>query len=314
MNPASGSAPGAGGGELAFIRRARTIISPDPRVKTGPGDDTAVLRAIPPGDILFKISSIAEGTHFAGADPELVGRRAVNGVASDFAAMGGSPDVCLISFCLPHGFAPDLPEALLRGALEACRKINAAIAGGDTISAQEGIVVTVAALGRTFSGDAIRRSGARAGDRILVTGALGGSRRSRHLRFEPRLPESRRILEIARPSAMMDVSDGLLLDLHRLVTESGAGAVLDAGAIPIAEDARHVAAETGLPPLHHALGDGEDFELLFTLGEASACRLRDAWDLSTPLSDIGQIIPSPGLFLEDRDGCRPVKPAGFQHR
>jgi len=164
--------------------------------------------------------------------------------------------------------------------------------------------VSVTALGRVSAGGAVTRRGARVGDLVLVTGALGGSRAGRHLTFTPRLAESRRLVELGPPSAMIDVSDGLLLDLARVCEASGAlGFRLSAEQIPISDDACD---------LEDACTSGEDFELLVTAPRSVAERLTSGWDLETRLTKIGEITASGYMMTMDGEE-RAVEPRGYCH-
>src|SRR5262249_22444807 len=147
------------------------------------------------------------------------------------------------------------------GLREVADQFDTAIVGGDTNSWDGPLVINVAVLGEPGPGGGIRRSGAKEGDWLLVTGPLGGSIQGKHLDFTPRVREALALAGCAKLRAMIDISDGLAADVAKLCTESGCGAVLRAEAIPVSEAARQMS--DGRTPLEHALGDGEDFELVF---------------------------------------------------
>ena len=187
-----------------------------------------------------------------------------------------------------------------------------AIVGGDTARGPT-LELHVFAVGRVPRGQAVLRSGAKPGDVIYVTGSLGGSLAGRHLAFEPRLREGQWLLGKHWATAMMDVSDGLAADLPRLVAASGVGAVLAAECIPVSGAARR--AGKGLTALEHALGDGEDFELLFTVKAARAAAFEKAWKAKFTLrcTRIGLITRTAGVSLAAAGKVRPLTHQGYDH-
>jgi thiamine-monophosphate kinase len=235
-------------------------------------------------------------------------------VLSDLAAMGGEPRWALINLVAPPSTPVRRLEAVYRGAAALARAAGLAIVGGDT-SAGPGLELHVFAVGRVPRGRALRRAGARPGDRLYVTGTLGGSRAGKHLRFTPRLAEGRWLRAGRGARALMDVSDGLATDLRRLAAASGVGAELDAAAIPVSAAAR--ATRDGRSALEHALADGEDFELLFAVPAARAARFERAWRRTFALrcTCIGCVTPRRGeLALRQPDGTRqPLALRGFEH-
>jgi thiamine-monophosphate kinase len=294
-------------GEQAFLDWLRKTVPGSPALAVPIGDDAAVIRTGGRNDLVVTTDAIAEGTHFLRSDPpRLVGRKALAVCLSDVAAMGAEPTFAFVSAVLPRNFAPELPRALTRGLAALAREHSVVLAGGDTSSHRGGIVLAVTLLGRVRAGRAVTRSGARAGDVIAVTGALGGSlARGRHLRFPPRLPEARALVALGPPSAMMDVSDGLMLDLWRLTRMSGVGARVFADRVPVHRDAGR--------ERDRAFREGEDFELLFTIGRRAFDRLAQRWRLRTPLTAIGEIVREGFTVVEDGVE-RKARPRGFEHR
>jgi thiamine-monophosphate kinase len=276
------------------------------------GDDAAVFRVPSGHEAVVTTDAIAEGSHFLKSDPpRLVGRKALAVSLSDAAAMGASPRFAFVAATLPRGFGPELPRELTRGMAALAAKHGVVLAGGDTISHRGGIVIAVTVVAFVRKGRAITRSGARIGDVIAVTGALGGSiRRGRHLRFEPRLRESRALVKLGPPTAMMDVSDGLLLDLWRLLRASGRGARIDAGCVPVHRDAGPAG---GRRARESALSDGEDFELLFTMPRRRFEECARRWSLPVPIRAIGEVVASGFTIVEDGVERR-ARPRGFEHR
>ncbi len=326
--------------EHELIARLREKLRTDPkRVLLGIGDDAAIL-ARETTETVLTVDLLTEGVDFllAETDPVLIGRKALAVNLSDLAAMSAVPSAAVIAVALPNravattsGFLGplELAEKLLEGILPLAERYELAIAGGDTNCWDGGLVVSITLLGRTTEWSPLRRNGAKVGDRILVTGALGGSILQRQFLFEPRVRESLYLNEHFEIRAAIDISDGLSLDLSRLAKESGLGARLWEAAIPVAPDARRLEEweRDGLrKPLHekacsafeHALRDGEDFELLLTASPKVADELQKTQPLlsrfDTPLTVIGEMTESPGLSLLGRDRTvRPLEPQGFVH-
>ena len=229
-------------------------------VVVGVGDDCAVLKSPDPERFeLFKTDAVVAGVHFSeGDEPERVGRKALCRAVSDMAAMGGVPRAALVTIALPAQFDLAQVEGWYRGLEAAAADFGVALAGGETTSTARGdALISVAMTGWVERGRCVLRSGARIGDVIAVSGRLGASLASgRHLDFVPRLAEARWLVADAgrRPSAMMDLSDGLAKDLPRLAKASGVGYRLDFECIP-----RHEGVDVSA-----ALADGEDYELLMT--------------------------------------------------
>jgi len=300
--------------EFDLIRWIRSQMAPDDRVVVDIGDDTALVRNAE-ATTLVTTDLLVEGTHFDLATATLAdaGWKVMARNISDIAAMGGRSTVAVMSAALPRGFTDEQARELVRGALDCAREFGVRLVGGDISGTRGPLVLNVTLLGDLTGRPPVLRSGARPGDALLVTGSLGGSILGKHLRFRPRQPEALVLNQRYSPHAMIDVSDGLAIDLHHILDESGVGARLDAAAIPISEDARRLAMTSGRPPLDHALGDGEDFELLFTLAEADAARLLRDRPFETPVTRIGAIAPA-GAVLVLPDGTeRPLGRHGWEH-
>jgi thiamine-monophosphate kinase len=296
-------------GELAFhdwLRRHRAT-SPDLRIPLG--DDAAVIRWSPRYDLVVTTDAVAQGSHFLGTDPpRLIGRKALAVSLSDIAAMGAEPRFAFVTATLPHGFPARLPREISRGMSALAARHGVVVAGGDTNAHRGGIVLSTTVIGRARPGRAISRSGAKAGDLIAVTGALGGSfSGGRHFTFMPRVAEGLSLVKLGPPSAMMDVSDGLMLDLSRLIAMSGVGARVFADSVPVHPDAGR-----GRKARDRALSEGEDFELLFTMPEARLRKVLRAWKLRTPITVVGQIVGRGFTIVRDGIESR-AQPRGFQH-
>ncbi len=251
----------------------------------GPGDDCAVVEREGGLLALLKTDAMVEGVHWsADTSPQRVGHKAVARVLSDFAAMGGRPGEFMITLVIPKKTALDWCTALYQGMGECLRTHGGLIVGGETSSSPEGspAVISVAASGKVERDHLVLRSHARAGDAILVTGELGGSITGKHLDFSPRLGEARWLVEHFKPNAMMDLSDGLARDLPRLAKASNCGFQLRHDAIPCSDGCSTTQAMT----------DGEDYELLFTIGADRVNSLRKAWHRKFPdlaLTVIGEM-------------------------
>jgi thiamine-monophosphate kinase len=249
-------------------------------------------------------------------DPRRVGRKALAVNLSDLAAMAARPLAGLVALALPRSGGMGLARAIYDGLLPLAEKYGLAIAGGDTNSWDGPLVISVTLLGQITPAGVLRRSGAQAGDWIVVTGAFGGSILGRHLDFEPRVAEALLLAERYRLHAGIDSSDGLSIDLGHVAAESGCGALLRPHQVPVADDARRLAEKRadGSTPLDHALGDGEDFELILAVPPEEAQRMLADQPLAIPLTTIGQFVRESGLWQTDVAGRRlPLAPKGYQH-
>lgn len=302
-------------GEVRAIARLARRLAARRDVVTGIGDDCAVVRLDPAAgpDLLLTSDPVIEGVHFSPGTPfQAVGHKAVGRVLSDIAAMGGEPRWALLDVVARPDMDVAALDALYRGASALARAFNLSIVGGDLARGSR-FEVHAFAAGVAPRGAAILRSGARPGDILMVTGALGGSRSGRHLRFLPRVREGRFLRRWA--TAMIDLSDGLATDLRHLLDQSGVGARLEAAAIPVSAAARRLRDRRS--PLDHALRDGEDFELLFTVPSRKRRAFLAAWRKAFDLSctSIG-IITRATRRLEcvGRDGrLRLLHEKGFEH-
>jgi len=298
--------------EFAFINWVRGRTPPHPGVLVGPGDDTAVvdLTAAP---TLVTTDMLLEGSCFllAEAGARRVGRKAMAVNLSDIAAMAGEPFAAVVSVGLPRKGGRALAEELYLGMREVADAFQTVIIGGDTNSWDGPLAISVTLLGRVVGGRAVCRRGAEVGDWVMVTGPLGGSILGKHLDFTPRVHEAMKLHLTVPLHAMIDVSDGLAADLHHIWEESGCGAVLRAEAIPIADDAHKL--QDGCSPLEHALGDGEDFELVFAVAPSVGRRLLEEQPIpNIRLHHIGEFVEK-GLWLEENGQRRPLEPTGYVH-
>ncbi len=300
--------------EKALISRIRRQAGP----RSGLGDDCAVLRLPPRQEALVTTDFSLEGIHFRREwhPAESVGHRCLTRGLSDIAAMGGQPRAAFLSLALPR----DLPQAwvdgFLRGLLKLASRFKVSLAGGDTAESPGGVLADIMVLGSVPKGKAILRSGARPGDRIYVSGELGGSAAAlrrmmdkpkcklkpadfpQHFFPEPRLQLAHFLREKGLASAMIDISDGLSTDLAHICVESGVGAEIQAEAIPREVD------------LELALHGGEDYELLFTVPGGRKVPARIA---GLPITLIGLIKRGREIILRKDGFGSEMRPQGWEH-
>jgi len=303
-------------GEFGLIAAIRRRSPAGDRIAIGIGDDCASIRFASGAEVLVTTDMLMEGRHFLADDPpDAVGYKCLAVNLSDIAAMAGRPVAAVVSVALPAGRAVEVGLGLHGGMSRLADDLGVGLVGGDTNAWDGPLVVSITALGEATGRGPVRRSGARAGDAILVTGALGGSLLGRHLRPAPRVREALALHAATDLHAMIDLSDGLAGDLAHILAESGGlGATLDAEAIPIHADALEAARRDGRPALDHALGDGEDFELCFTLDESEAARLLARPPGGRELYRVGTVDEGPGLRLLRGDGrVEPCRMRGFDH-
>jgi len=303
----------------------------NPAIQTGIGDDCAVLRLVTRRgkgkDALVTTDFTLEGIHFRRDwhSAESVGHRCLARGLSDIAAMGGEPVAAFLSLALPR----DLPQSWVgrfaRSLISVAERYGATLAGGDTAESPNGILADIIVVGAVPAGKAVLRSGARPGERIYVSGELGGSAAavvqmrakpkrklnpreySRHFFPEPRIELGRILREKGLASAMIDISDGFSTDLAHICEESGVGAEIDAEAIPrasVGKPAREV-------DLQLALHGGEDYELLFTARPGKRIPSRIA---GVPVTHVGHITRGRNIFLRNRAGVAyQLQPRGWEH-
>lgn len=246
-------------GENAILRRILKNIPANDTLLVGPGDDCAVVARDDAWDTLLKTDVVVEGLHFLPETrPERIGRKALARAVSDIAAMGGIPEHALITVLCHPSRPVALLEGIYRGLNSLASEFGISLAGGETSGLPyDGLVINVALTGRVERGLSVLRSGGSPGDQLFVSGVLGGSFPSEwHLDFEPRVELARGLLKAGiRPSAMMDLSDGLGTDLPRLAAASRCGFEIDEQALPC---------RPGFSPAD-AVSHGEDYELLLAL-------------------------------------------------
>jgi thiamine-monophosphate kinase len=317
-------------GERKFIEAVRRAAgaSRNRAVICGIGDDCAVLRPKPGFDLLVTTDLCIDQVHFRREwhPPASIGHHCLTRGLSDIAAMGGEPLACFLSLGLPPDLPSRWPQQFLRGLESLARRYGIQLSGGDT-SAAPAITADIIVVGQVPAGKAVLRSGARPGDRIFVTGQLGASaaalkrlfsgervrpsRTSPHFFPEPRIQVGRLLRERGLATSMIDLSDGLSVDLSHICDESRLRAVIHQASIPVARGA----------DLNDALHGGEDYELLFTASPHSKVPRPIA---GVPITEIGLMHPksksaarkhyrSAITILEENGRERPLPPLGWEH-
>ncbi|NIL97689.1 MAG: thiamine-phosphate kinase [Planctomycetales bacterium] len=258
---------------------------------------------------------IADGVHFRldRHAPGRVGRKALAVNLSDLAAMAARPLAAFLAILLPRGDASQLAHQLWEGLQPLAEQYELAIAGGDTNTWDGPLVISATLIGTPTPRGPLLRSGAQPGDQLLVTGHFGGSQLGHHLDFEPRVGEALLLAKRYTLHAGIDCSDGLALDVARLAEESGCGAVIQLQDVPLADAARQLAETSGRTAIQHALGDGEDFELLLAVPPEEAQRMLAEQPLSVPLTRVGQFVDSRGLWQQDGQRRSRLEPVGYEH-
>jgi thiamine-monophosphate kinase len=300
--------------EFAFIDWIRSRTPANSRVPIGIGDDAALLHFGQAGDCLITVDMLMDGVDFYlhETEPSAVGNKALGVSLSDIAAMAGQPLAAVIALALPKEGGRQLGERIHAGISALASEFHVAIVGGDTNSWDGPLVVCSTVLGAPTGRGPVRRAGAKPGDWIFVTGDLGGSLLGKHLAFRPRVDEAIALHQAVELHAMIDVSDGLAADLHHILEESGVGATIRAADLPISEAAQRI--DDLRTPIEHALSDGEDFELLFTVSPEDGSHLCVFPPRGVRLSHIGEITTERACLLIDADDkSTPLPPLGWVH-
>lgn len=332
--------------EDRFVERLRALLPPSPCVLLPPGDDAALV-ARAGGPLAATTDLLVEDVDFLrGEDPERLGRRAAAVNLSDLAAIGARPEFFLLAIGFPPERGEDFPLSIARGAIARAGEFGAALVGGD-LSAAPQAVIAIALWGRPAA-EPIRRSGARPGDALYLSGhpghAAAGLRLARILaefaaqgsaptpRFPalsapdqdallsayrdpiPRVPLGLALASHGLASAAIDVSDGLGVDAGRLAEASRVRIVMEKSALPLSRALRSFSEMEALDPLQLALSGGDDYELLFTVPEAAGARL-DAHrgELGVAIARIGIVERGSGAVLRDGSVERDVAGLGHDH-
>jgi thiamine-monophosphate kinase len=321
-------------GEFGLIDLIRKRFPPQGKeVLIGIGDDTAVIKGERDNYLLLTCDTLVEGVHFDLSYTPFreLGWKAMAANLSDIASMGGLPHYALVSLCLPPSTDLTGVKEFYQGMRELGQRFKVEIVGGDTVSSPV-LIISITLTGEVEKDRLVTRSGARSGDSLLVTGVLGGSEGGlellkekgplpkgmgeiirRHLAPMPRLKEARLLVENLKPNAMIDISDGLALDLSHLARESRVGAEIWKEKIPIHPQAEEAARILRKSPYDLALYGGEDYELLLALSSDQAQEGKEILRRAG-LTIIGQILPpDQGLVISEGGRRSPLVARGYDH-
>ena len=332
--------------EFDFIEELRQRVGPaaSQSLIAGMGDDAAVVRATAGKEIVITADLLVEDVDFrrTTTPPYLLGHKALAVSLSDIAAMGARPLWSLVSIGVPDDiWQTDFVMRLYDGLLDLASRYGVQLIGGDTSRTPEKIVIDSIVAGECATGMPVKRSGARAGDQIFVTGSLGAAAAGlrliergahlaeqnladedsqkldhvllRQLRPEPRVGWGIVLGEEQLATAMIDLSDGLSSDLNHLCQASGVGARIDSSLLPIDQRVAELCGRRALDPLQLALHGGEDFELLFTVKPENAARLPRRVD-GVEIKRIGEIEnTSAGVKISEGSRTWDLEPGGWKH-
>ncbi len=299
--------------EFTFIDWVRRRTEAGRDVLVGIGDDAAMV-ARPSKGLLISTDMLLEGTHFKAVDGwRLIGRKAMAVSLSDMAAVAAKPKFAVCAVAISEDREPEDARQIYQGLSEIAADFGCQIVGGDLTSWKKPAAICTTVMGEPSGRGPVLRSGAQVGDRILVTGELGGSRAGKHLKFMPRVIEAVYLNQKYSIHSCIDISDGLGQDLAHILKESGVGAVLYSDSIPISEAAAKLSSRSGKTPLEHALSDGEDFELLFTAAPEDAQKIVADSELGTKVSIIGGITGGGFVIQEPSGRIKKYVPQGFTH-
>jgi thiamine-monophosphate kinase len=325
-------------GESGLIKNIRGICPiPGERILLGIGDDAALVQPRPEYSLLLTTDALTEGVHYdlRYVPIEMLGWKSLAVNLSDVAAMGGIPVCCLVSIGIPTVWSVEDVQCLYRGIARCAIRYGCPVVGGDTVKTLYGSFINVSILGEVGPGMEKRRSGAKPGDFLCVTGELGGARTglevlrskmtathsyeqsiSRFLEPKPRLEEAQGIIREMETTSMIDVSDGLISEINHLCEESHLGCLVFEEKVPISREARLWAHEKGEPPFQFAAESGEEYELLFTVDPIILNRTiqgRSPSDRAT-FSVIGEMKPPrEGIHIQKDQTIRPLNGSGWDH-
>ena len=332
-------------GEFGLIEHlTRTFKNRQPSTVLGVGDDAAIIETGGDEQMVVSTDMLVEGIHFDFAYTPLkhLGYKAVAVNVSDICAMNARPQQITVSIAISNRFSVESLDEFYAGIYAACETYGVDLVGGDTTSSNKGLYISVTAIGRAPAGRITRRSGAKVGDLICITGHLGSAYLGLQLlerekqvylanpEMQPEMkPENKDLYAaILRPEArtdmvdlfaknnivptsMIDVSDGLASEIMHICKASGVGAILEEGNVPIKQEAQLQALEFNLDPITCALSGGEDYELLFTIDPKDVDKVRFLPDLYIS----GEIVAKEdGVKLHTVGGnIHDIKAQGWNH-
>lgn len=327
-------------GEFGLIERIKQIVArPNRNIIIGIDDDAAAFAPTPGWLTLATADTLTETIHF---DPgyftfQQLGWRALAANLSDIAAMGGHPKFALFCMALPERLEAEAVLQIYEGAQELADRFDVAIVGGDTTQSPQHLMLSLTVLGEVEPDKIIRRSGAKPGDAIFVTGDGGGAHAglralqnkvfhedneaqtaiAKHLQPMPRVDAARALVANFKINAMIDVSDGVASEVHHICQQSNTGARIFAADLPLSAATRHVADSLKESAVDYALYGGEDFELLFTAPAGLETEIHDCLVSETELAchRIGEITASSGevTLIDPAGKSVPLAAKGFRH-
>lgn len=287
----------------------------------GIGDDCAAVRAEPDKLLLVSTDSLVEDVHFLKPyfKPEEIARKSIAVAVSDIAAMGGDPKFILSTIGFPKCSDTALMEGLLQGIKSCCEFYNVNLIGGN-VTTSRNLFLNITVIGQIDEGQVITRSGAKVDDLVFVTGNLGDSALglmilkskdktedkaavNAHKNPKPRIEIGKKLAKLGLASSMIDISDGLLIDLERITTEQGLGAKIYTENIPLSPSYSDLISKFEQDPLKLAVTGGEDYELLFTSPPGCREKIKElAMSTETPISEIGLVTSEKEINLFDKGG------------
>lgn len=323
-------------GEFQLIQRFLSLFPPSPAdLVTPAGDDCAVI-AMPSGDLLLITTDLlVEGIHFTmdSISPYQLGVKSMAVNLSDIAAMGGIPRFAFLSIAFRKDETLQRLDAIMTGIRDMCQRHGVTLAGGDTTASKRDLIINLCLTGEPLNGRVLKRSGARPGDLIQISGPLGGSAAALslilsgngcrdypqlarcHFTPEPRLATGIALNRIEAVSAMIDISDGLLQDLGHICEMSGTGAIVDADKVPFYEESLQVARGDRTQAMMWALSGGEDYELCWTVHPSGGDRcLEAAFRAGAPQPvTIGTVTDDGGIRVRKNGESWQPKTTGWDH-
>jgi thiamine-monophosphate kinase len=326
-------------GESGLIQRiADTYQSSHPSVIAGIGDDAAALKLSNQSILLTTSDLLIEDIHFdlAFTDSYHLGRKALAVNLSDIAAMGGTPRFFVVSLALPAHFPLAFIDDLYRGMTELASQFSTILVGGDTSASPQKLMISLTVLGEGHPDHICLRRGAEAGDSIFVTGTLGDAALgllslqknpaqggetplnplvAKHLSPFPRIREGTLLANNHFASSLIDISDGLFIDLKRILKASQKGATIQLKNLPLSKEFKEFESSRSTNKINYALTGGEDYELLFTCSpEKEEALLRSAQEERFVITKIGTITDSEELLLLDQnEQPYPLDSLGYDH-
>ncbi len=319
-------------GEFGIIRMIAEKSAQGQGVVIGIGDDAAAVSFTAGNLVLSTSDMLVEGIHFdlSLTDPFRLGRKSLAVNLSDIAAMGARPRAFLLSLAIPASCSVSFIDNFTSGLLNLADEYGVTLVGGDTCASPRGLAISITAFGEQAPEQVVRRWGAGAGDLVFVTGTVGdaalglellrrgesaGHPIDRHLDPRPRVREGRALAEAGMATSMIDISDGLAADMGHITDASSVGANLSLGKIPLSRSLREHYRLAPEEMYRTALSGGEDYELLFTAPPSRREAVLSLFSaLQTPVTEIGSIVPDPGVRFLSADGASfPVARRGYDH-